>query len=53
MAAQAREFHPPVEGTEEGDHDGAVGDLDVEGAVEDGEGDARVEVGYRALKGES
>lgn len=53
MAAQAREFHPPVEGAEEGDHDGAVGDLDVEGTVEDREGDAGVEVGYRALRDES
>lgn len=52
VATQARELHPPVEGAEEGDHDGAVSDLDVEGTVEDREGDARVEVGYGALRGE-
>ena len=53
MATVPAELHPPVQSTEEAEHDGAVGDLDVQRTIKEGKSNSRVDVGESPLSCET
>lgn len=52
LPAVTGKLKAPVQRTEEGEHDGAVGHLDVERVVEHRDRDAGVDVGSQACRGD-
>lgn len=49
MTAVPAEFHSPVQGSEETEHDGAIRDLNAQRAIEEGESHSWVDVGESSL----